>query len=138
MSVPRLVLDALREEDAGELVRLARLWGQPLFHVSAGAHGAVVRDGASVVAFTFLRETSYGLVVDELWNEPASMGRRGLAGLGMLTEWLETVAAKTARERGTPVTLGGIVRCDNPSHEAALAHRGYEIVAHVRAKEFAP
>ena len=110
-----MVVEAMRGDDASELLRLARVWEQRPFVVSPGAHGAVVRDcGGRVAGFAFLRETPYGLVVDELWCDRS---RRGREALSLLAEWLERTAGAVARQRGVVVSLGRIVRVENVEHD---------------------
>jgi hypothetical protein len=128
-------IDALRPDDAAEMIRIARENGQPNWHYSPGAHGTVVRDGDRVRGFCLLRETTHGFVVDELWCERT---REGIASLQTLADWMEDLMARLARERGVVLKLGGIVRLDNPRHKNVLERRGYTVVAEVLAKEFQP
>lgn len=126
-------LDALRPDDANELLRLARENGQPHWVLSPGAHGTVVRDGDRIHGFCLLREIGVGFVVDELWCDRS---REGIASLGMLAEWLEQTMQGIVAERAADSRLGGIVRLDNPTHKRALVKRGYRVVAEVLVKDF--
>jgi hypothetical protein len=132
-----MYLDALRPDDAPQMIRLALANGQTAWTYTAGAHGIVVRDGDLIRGFCLLRETSAGFVVDELWADVPN-GRRGKLALGMLARWLEAEMQRSADERSTIVKLGGIVRLDNPRHRRALTNRGFVPVAEVLAKEFYP
>ena len=126
-------LDALREDDANELLRIARESGQPPWTFTPGAHGTVVRDGDRIRGFCLLRETGIGFVVDELWCDRS---REGVASLGLLAGWLEDTMHALTRERASILRLGGIVRLDNPLHKKALLKRGYAVVAEVLVKDF--
>lgn len=128
-----LVLDAIRPDDANEMIRLARENGQAPWHYSEGAHGTVVRDGDRIRGFCLLRETPIGFVVDELWCD---RNREGIAGLGLLAGWLEQTMRNIVMDRACNLRLGGIVRLDNPIHKAALVKRGYNVVAEVLVKDF--
>jgi hypothetical protein len=132
-----MILDAIRPDDAPEMLRLARETGQTTqgWVYSPGAAGTVVRDEDKIRGFCLLRETHVGFVVDELWSEHS---RKGIAALGMLSEWLQETIQKIANERGCPIQLGGIVRDDNPAHRKALEKRGFAPVATVLAKEIRP
>lgn len=127
------MVEALRPEDAPELMALADVWQSGPVVISPGAHGAVVRDSHGVAAWALLRELNYGFVVDELW---CRKNRSGRVALGEIARWLEETVARIAAERGCEfIELGGIVRLDNPTHDAALDKRGYEIIGNVRAKK---
>jgi hypothetical protein len=123
-------------DDATVILRIAQSRGTEV-HIPDGATGAVAREpgGRTVRAYAFLRELPYGLVVDDLWNEDTAIGRRGLS---TLAQWMESLAQSLATKYGRPVSLGGIVRNDNPSHMNALKRRGYEPVATVLSQEFLP
>ena len=54
-----------------------------------------------------------------------------------LTDWLEDTTARLARERGFPLSLGGVVRLENGAMDDAMAKRGFEVVGTVRAKVIA-
>ena len=82
-----------------------------------------------------MRDHPYGLVIGELWPEKGHAGRKGLALLGA---WVERTAQGLVAARKTPLAVGGLVRLDNPAHDAMLAKRGYEIVAYARQKVFTP
>lgn len=126
-------VEPLRPEDAEELVRLSLEWEQGMPIISPGAHGAVVRENGSVQAWALLRETSHGFVIDEIWAKHSRIGR---LALGTIARWIESTVAGIAADRGEPaLQLGGICRLDNPRHYAALQKRGYEVVAHVFAKD---
>lgn len=122
-------------DDSLGLVTLAHQWGQPFWTISPDAHGVVVRDGDEVVAFCLIRETPHGFLLDELREEKS---RRGIRALSLLADWVEDKMGDVARERGTPISLGGIVTLRNASHKGALVGRGYEVVAEVLAKDFQP
>lgn len=138
-------VEPLRPEDAEELIRLSLEWNQgtPVIlpatvcpncntTVSPGAHGAVVREKGIVQAWGLLRETAYGFCTDELWCRKTKTGR---AALMEIAAWLEQTVEQIAFDRNLEfLEFGGMVRLDNPSHDAALAKYGYEIVANVRAK----
>lgn len=127
------MVEALRPEDADELMALAAQWQSGPIVISPGAHGAVVRSGGRVLAWCLLRELNGGFVVDELW---CAKERAGREALGELAHWLEETVAQIAASRGVEyVELGGIVRLDNPLHDAALEKRGYAVIGHVRAKK---
>ena len=84
-------------------------------------------------AWALLRETGHGYIVDELW---AKKTRAGRLALGQIARWLEATVAKIAAEKGVDfLPLGGICRLDNEPHYNALKNRGYEVVAHVFAKD---
>jgi hypothetical protein len=137
-----LILDSLRPDDANEMLRLARETGQAThgWVYSPGAAGTVVRDGDKIRGFCLLRETGVGFVVDELWceREDHQPTRDGKASIVLLAKWLEETVQTLANERGCSLQLGGIVRLDNPTHRAALEHRGFVPVATVLTKEFTP
>lgn len=128
------MVEALRPEDAPELMRLAAQWQSGPIVISPGAHGAVVRDAQGIAAWALLRELSaFGFVTDELWCRKDYGGHVALAEIGA---WLESTVARIAAERGLPfIELGGLVRLDNPAHDAALAKHGYEVVGHMRSKK---
>lgn len=132
-----LTLDAIRPDDANEMLRLARETSQTThgWIYSPGAAGTVVRDGDSIRGFCLLRETAIGFVVDELWCDHS---REGIASIGLLAKWLETTVQGLANERGCSLRLGGIVRLDNPVHRAALEKRGFAPIATVLVKEYEP
>ena len=128
-----MTVEPLRAQDAPELMSLAAEWNSGPIVISPGAHGAVVRDEGGIAAWALLRELNYGFVVDELW---CRKDRSGRAALGEIARWLEETVAKIAASRGVEfLELGGIVRLDNPLHDAALDKRGYEIIGNVRAKK---
>ena len=131
-----LYIDAWNSEDVPELARLAVINNQGMWKPTPGANGVVVRDFPECIrGFCLLRETPLGFVVDELWHDKT---RRGMLALGMLERWIEATISAIAKERGTPIMLGGIVRDDNPRHRRALERRGYTPLAVVLSKEFKP
>lgn len=128
-----MTVEPLCAQDVPELLALAAEWGSGPVVIAAGAHGAVVRAGGVVQAWALLRELNYGFVVDELWCRKDRVGR---AALGEIARWLEATVSRIAAERGVAyIELGGIVRLDNPAHDAALEKRGYEFIGKVRAKK---
>lgn len=130
-----MTVDALRPDDAQEIVEISLAWGRPAPTVIAqGAHGCVVRDeDGSVLAWALLRENVCGFTVDELWQRPGLRGNRALA---VVADALESTVARIAAERGKDcLALGGAARLDNPKHINALERRGYEHVANMYAKE---
>ena len=130
-----MTVDALRPEDAQEIVQIALAWGRPAPTVIApGAHGCVVRDAdGSVLAWALLRENVCGFAVDELWQRPGLRGNRALA---VIADAIEGTVARIAAERGKDsLALGGAARLDNPKHINALERRGYTHVANMYAKE---
>lgn len=127
-----MVVEAMRGDDASELLRLARVWEQRPFVVSPGAHGAVVRDGGSVVAVAIMREYPFALVADDVFGEPGERGKRGVA---MLWSYFEEFVRRSAANGGRVTHLGVIVKAGDVAHNAALERRGYEILAHIRAKK---
>lgn len=128
------MVEPLRVEDLPDINAIAELWQSGPIVFSAGSHGAVVRDEHGVAAWALLRELSaFGMVVDELWRRK---DRSGTLALFEIADWIEATAARIARERGLPyIELGGLVRLDNPDHDAALARRGYEVVGYMRSKK---
>lgn len=127
------MVEALRPDDVPELMALAESWQSGPIVISPGAHGAVIRDANGVAAWALLREVNYGFIVDELWRRKDA---GGMVALGEIARWLEQTVARIAAERGVEyIELGGIVRLDNPLHDAALDKRGYEIIGNVRAKK---
>ncbi len=127
------MVQPLAVDDAKEILRIATSWESGEVILSSGAHGAVVKEGDKVLAYAFLRETGYGFVVDDLWQDKS---RGGLEALAELSHWLEGTVARIAAERNVEsIPLGGIAKLDNPRHRAALEHRGYEHVANVYAKD---
>ena len=126
-------LGPLLPDDANEMLRIARENGQKSWFYTPGAHGTVVRDGNTLRGFCLLRETALGFIVDELWCDKS---REGVASIGLLAKWIEATMRRIVSERAATITLGGIVRTDNPKHKAALVRRGYKVVAEVLTKEF--
>jgi hypothetical protein len=123
-------------DDAPDIARIAFANELPLrWSWPEGKHGLVAEAWERVVAFAILHETVWGLVVDELWEEPTRVGYRGLAAL---SAHIERVAQGFADERGEAVMVGGIVRDDKDRHQAALRKRGYEEIATVLQKRFLP
>ena len=124
-----MTVEPLCPDDAGDLLALTP---GPVV-ITEGAHGAVVRENGIVLAFALLRETAYGYVIDELRCVQSYRGERALA---RLAAWTEETVGRIAAERGLPgLQLGGICELRNARHYAALLGRGYEVVAHVLAKE---
>jgi hypothetical protein len=133
---PRLVIDALRPQDAADMVRLALLNGRDQWYYPKDGFGTTVRDArGSVRAFCVMRELPYGFVADQFWCDGT---REGIAGLGMLSRWMQRTVQQVATERGEVISLGGIVTLENTRHKAALIHRGFAVVAEVLARKFLP
>lgn len=131
-----MIVAPLLPEDAPQLVAIARQWGQETFVITPGAFGATAKtQNGELCAFCLLRETGYGFVIDEIYGTKDIAGKRALAALA---NWVERTVAQIAADRKLPsVPLGGICRLDNPDHYNALKRRGYEVVAHVFAKDIA-
>jgi hypothetical protein len=100
-----------------------------------GKHGLVVEGLGRVLAFCVLYESVYGLVIDELWEEPS---RPGYMALAKLSHYLEEVAQRLANERGAALAMGGVIRLDKERHINALRRRGYSEVATVMERAFLP
>lgn len=124
------------DEDAGDIQRIAyQNQLPPVWHWPEGKHGLVVEHQGAVRAFCVLHETIYGLVVEELWEEPSATGMRALA---LLRRRIEEIAQSLADERGEQLACGGIVRLEKNRHIEALKARGYEKVAEVYQRLFLP
>jgi hypothetical protein len=131
-----MVIRAPEPDDAPDIARIAFANELPLrWSWPEGKHGLVAEAWERVVAFAILHETVWGLVVDELWEEPTRAGYRGLAAL---SAHIEGVAQGFADARGETMTLGGIVPSHKARHEAALRKRGYAQEAVVLVRRFLP
>jgi hypothetical protein len=130
-----LIVAPMEPADAPALLAIAREWGHPAWSMMAGDHGIVVRDEGGAAAFALWREAPYGFVVDELWCYPTARGHQALV---LLARWLEAKVLEIARDRGCTISLGGIVRTTNPAMDRALERYGYDVIAQVRGKTFAP
>lgn len=100
-----------------------------------GEHGIVVEAHGAVRAFCVLKETIYGLVIDELWEERT---RTGFRALSLLHERIEEIAQDLADRRGEPIQVGGLVVLERTAHKNALQRRGYTVEAEVLAKLVTP
>jgi hypothetical protein len=135
-SYSRVAVRAATPDDAAGILRivwenrLPKAWAWP-----PGLPGLVAIDRERVVAFAILKETIYGLVTEELWEEQS---RAGFHGLTLLSRAIEDWAQSLADDRGEPLQCGGLVAIDRPSHIKALKRRGYRVEGVVLGKLFTP
>lgn len=120
------------EDDFPAIAAIAAVNGMEGYQWPRDAWGSVAVLDDRTVAFCAGRDINGGLLVEDLWAVPGSDGVRGLAALA---EWVEEAAARTAREIGKPVKVGGIVFPSNERHQAALERRGYTHYANIYSKE---
>ena len=131
-----IVIDPVVSEDGRDIYRIAREEGLPdAWKWPEGLPGTAARVDGRVVAFCIIKETIYGIVIEELWREHSRDGLRGIFALG---DWIETTMQRLANERGVPIACGGIIRTEMWKHDRALALRGFEIIANVRERIFRP
>lgn len=134
--VAPIVIDPIVPEDGRDVYRIAQEEGLPAaWKWPEGLPGTAARVNGRVVAFCVIKETIYGIVIDQLWREHTREGKIGIYRLG---DWIEETMQRLANERGIPIACGGIIRTEMWKHDRALALRGFEIIANVREKRYLP
>lgn len=131
-----IVIDPIVSEDGRDVYRIAKDEGLPAgWTWPEGLPGTAARVGGRVVAFCILKETIYGIVIEELWREHTREGVRGIYALG---DWIETTVQQLATERGKPLACGGAIRLEKDRHIGALKKRDFYVVAEILEKVYLP
>lgn len=134
--IASITIDPVTEADSDDINRIVDEEGLPKAWVwPQGLPGTSARVDGRVVAFCIIRETIYGIVIEELWREHSRNGVRGIYALG---DWIEETVQRLASERGVPVACGGIVRDELVNHQSALRKRGFRKIAEVLEKVYQP
>ncbi len=136
MQTLEVVLEPVTAADEAAVTRIVREQGLPNpWCWPQGLPGTAARIEGRLVAFCVLKESPWGLVIDELWPEKSRAGLHGMKALG---DWIESLGQRLADQRGEPLDVGGIVRDKNAAHREALEKRGYAQVATILTKRFLP
>ena len=131
-----VVLDSITTQDVPEILRIVRENNLPKeWTWPAGEPGTAARVNGRLVAFCILKETIYGIVIEEFWREQTRQGVRGLFALG---DWIESTTQRLANTRGKSIAVGGIVRNELKAHQDRLGSRGFVEIAKVLEKVFDP
>ncbi len=86
------------------------------WRVPQGSSLLVADENGVLVAFTAVRQTALGIVVDDLWQVPGRTGLVGLARLGQaLCAWADS----------TQQRIGGLVEDWNVAHARQLKKHGF-------------